>query len=137
MTKNKQICRGKQQLILGESLALVTSVIPQEMSLYSGVKYAEFYLSQDENALKKTSNLQGVADDVADKFIRGTKTIKKCNLKDHVAKSLTHKTAVMRRAKFFIVANFIISYWSFWCTQTSNFIDTFLEDKCSTSKSTY
>ena len=59
----------------------------------------EFYLPQGENAIKKTSSLQGVADDVADTFIRGTKTIKKCNFKDHVAKSLTHKTAVLRLAE--------------------------------------
>ena len=59
----------------------------------------EFYLPQGENAIKKTSSLQGVADDVADTFIRGTKTIKKCNFKDHVAKSLMHKTAVLRLAE--------------------------------------
>ena len=59
----------------------------------------EFYLCQGKNALKKTSTLHRVADDVPDKFIRGTKTIKKCKLKDHVAKSLTHKTVVMRVAE--------------------------------------
>ena len=117
------------------------------MSLYSGVKRILF-TSRWECA-KKTSSLQGVADDVADKFIRGMETIKKCNLKDHVAKSLTHKTAgfvtcwnkeAIRKSSIAtssIVINFFINYLSFWWTQTGNFIDTFPEIKCSASESTY
>lgn len=58
----------------------------------------EFYESQGENP-KKNPGLQGVAGDGADTFIRGTKTIKKKNLKEHVAKSQIHKTAVLRLAE--------------------------------------
>lgn len=61
----------------------------------------EFYLSQGENALnlKRIPSLQGVAEDGAETFLRGTKTIQKCNLKAHVTKSLMHKTAVLRLAE--------------------------------------
>ena len=55
----------------------------------------EFY----ESSSSSFSNKKGVAKKCADSFIKGTATVKKNNISDHIKKSQTHNTAVLRLAE--------------------------------------